>query len=333
MGTFMHNSQPLYRLFISLRNHSGMRCDLHVHTAASGMLGTPVLNRFCRESYNDATEVYERLKALGMAIVTITDHDSIDGAEALRKNADFFLSEEVTVRMPTGTEVHIGVYDIRERDHVEIQRRRNDFISLVMYLSERKLFFSVNHVFSGLTGRRDERDFDWFASYVPALEARNGQMCAHANTEGANLAARFGKVAIAGSDSHTIAGVGLTHTEVPGARTVEEFFAGLLQGRGRIHGVHGGYTKLTAGVFSVVNSLVQDKPWTLAISPLAMLVPFFTAGHWLNELRFSRKWSAILEGRERRTKLLWDVGAGAHDLFPEHLAFGVPLGSSTGAVV
>lgn len=310
-----------------------MRCDLHVHTAASGMLGTPVLNRFCRESYNDASEVYERLKALGMAVVTITDHDSIDGAEALRKNPDFFLSEEVTVRMPTGTEIHLGVYDIRERDHVEIQRRRNDFISLVMYLSERKLFFSVNHVFSGLTGRRDERDFDWFASYAPALETRNGQMCAHANTEAANLAARFGKVAIAGSDSHTIAGVGLTHTEVPGARTVEEFFAGLLQGRGRIHGVHGGYAKLTADVFSVVSSLLRDKPWTLAISPLAMLVPFFTAGHWLNELRFSRKWSAILEGREPRTKFLWDVGAGAHDLFPEHLAFGVPLGSSTGAVV
>ena len=201
------------------------------------------------------------------------------------------------------------MYDIRERDHVEIQRRRNDFIALVMYLSERKLFFSVNHVFSGLTGRRDERDFDWLASYVPALEARDGQMCAHANMEGANLAARFGKVAIAGSDSHTIAGVGLTHTEVPGARTVEEFFAGLLQGRGRIHGVHGGYAKLTADVFSVVNSLLQDKPWTLAISPLAVLVPLFTAGHWLNELRFSRKWAAILEGRARRTKFLWDVGA------------------------
>src|SRR5450432_3333412 len=310
-----------------------MRCDLHVHSTASGMCNTPGLSKVCRESYNEPQAVYDRLKRVGMSIVTVTDHDSIDAAEVLRRHADFFLSEEVTVRRPSGTEMHLGVYGITERDHAEIQRRRNDFTRLVMYLSERKLFFSVNHVFSGLTGRRDERDFDWFASYVPALEARNGQMCAHANIEGANLAARFGKVAIAGSDSHTIAGVGLTHTEVPGARTVEEFFAGLLQGRGRIHGVHGGYAKLTADVFSVVNSLLEDKPWTLAISPLAVLVPLFTAGHWLNELRFSRKWTAILEGRERRTKFLWDVGAGGHDLFPEHLAFGVPLGSSTGAVV
>jgi len=305
-----------------------MRCDLHVHSVASGMCSTPVLNRICRESYNDTTEVYERLKKLGMGIVTITDHDSIDAAEVLRKYPDFFLSEEVTVRMPTGTEVHVGVYDIRERDHVEIQRRRNDFISLVMYLTERKLFFSVNHVFSGLTGRRDEHDFDWFASYVPALEARNGQMCVEANDGAATLAVRFGKVAIAGSDSHAIAGVGLTHTEVPGARTVHEFFAGLMQGRGRIHGVHGGYAKLTADVFSIVNSLLHEKPWTLAISPLAVLVPIFTAAHWLNEIHFCRKWSAILEGSEKRTRRLWDVAARADDSMPEHFSFGVSLESS-----
>ena len=50
-----------------------------------------------------------------------------------------------------------------------------------MYLTERKLFFSVNHVFSGLTGRREEEDFSWFASYVPAFEIRNGQMWPEAN--------------------------------------------------------------------------------------------------------------------------------------------------------
>jgi predicted metal-dependent phosphoesterase TrpH len=310
-----------------------MRCDLHVHSEASGMCSTPVLDRICRESYNEATEVYQRLKSRGMAIVTVTDHDSIDAAETLRHHPDFFLSEEVTAAMPSGTQVHLGVYDIRERDHLEIQRRRNDFISLMMYLSERKLFFSINHIFSGLTGRRDERDFDWFASYVPALEARNGQMCAEANARAAELAARFGKIAIAGSDSHTLAGVGLTHTEVPGARTVDEFFAGLMQGHGRIHGVHGGYAKLTTDVFSIVNSLVHDKPWTLAISPLAALVPLFTAGHWLNEIFFCKKWSAHMQRSEKRTRLLWDVAAREHDLFPEHFSFGVTpeaFGSSFG---
>src|SRR6202163_1269883 len=143
-----------------------MRCDLHVHSVASGMCSPPVLDRICRESYNDATEVYKRLKKLGMAIVTITDHDSIDAAEVLRRYPDFFLSEEVTVKMPSGTLMHLGVYGINERDHAEIQRRRNDFIALLMYLTERKLFFGVKHVFSGLTGRRDGGVLGGFASFV-----------------------------------------------------------------------------------------------------------------------------------------------------------------------
>ncbi len=134
-----------------------MRCDLHVHSIASGMCNTPIFGQICRESYNQPEEVYTQLKRLGMSIVTLTDHDSIEAGEALRKYPDFFLSEEATVQMPSGTEIHLGVYGITERDHMEIQRRRKDFISLMMFLTERKLFFSVNHRFlwfDGATKRR-----------------------------------------------------------------------------------------------------------------------------------------------------------------------------------
>jgi len=307
MDTFTQILTLLYRLFISVAENYTMRCDLHVHSIASGMFTAPGLNRICRESYNDPAEVYDRLKRMSMSIVTITDHDSIDGAEALRRHPDFFLSEEVTVRMPSGTEMHMGVYGITERDHVEIQRRKNDFIALLMYLTERKLFFSANHVFSGLTGPREQEDFHWFESYVPAFETRNGQMWPEANESAARLAARLGKIAIAGSDSHTIAGVGQTYTEVPGARTVDEFFAGLRAGVGRIHGAHGSCGKLTADVFNIVRSLFWDKPWTLTLSPLALLVPAFTAGHWMNEIRFCRKWSSAMERGEKRKRMLWDL--------------------------
>jgi predicted metal-dependent phosphoesterase TrpH len=307
MSTFTQISQPLHSLFISTTDNCSMRCDLHVHSIASGMFTVPGLNRICRESYSEPAEVYERLKQMGMSIVTITDHDSIEGGEALRRHPDFFLSEEVTVRMPSGTEMHMGVYGITEREHVEIQRRRNDFIGLLMYLTERKLFFSANHVFSGLTGRREEEDFHWFESYMPAFETRNGQMWQKANESAARLAARLGKIAIAGSDSHTIAGVGLTYTEVHGARTADEFFAGLRAGHGRIHGMHGSWGKLTADVFSIVESLFRDKPWTLALSPFALLVPAFTAGHWMNDIHFCRKWSSAMERGEKRKRMLWEL--------------------------
>ena len=98
------------------------------------MCTVPVLGAVCRESYNDPAAVYEKLKRLGMDLVTVTDHDSIDAVEPLRRHADFFLSEEVTCRLPSGTALHMGVYDITERDHLELQRRRGDFASLAAWL-------------------------------------------------------------------------------------------------------------------------------------------------------------------------------------------------------
>jgi predicted metal-dependent phosphoesterase TrpH len=274
------------------------------------MCDTPGLTRIAKESYNQPAEVYERCKRLGMSIVTLTDHDSIDAAEALRKYPDFFLSEEVTVRMPTGTQIHLGVYGITEKDHTEISRRRNDFISLLMYLTERKIFFSLNHVFSSLTGRRDIQDFDWFASYIPALEVRNGQMWQTANHRAQQLATKLGKAVLAGSDSHTLYGVARTFTEMPGARTVEEYFAGLRAGRGIVHGQHGGYAKLTMDIFDFIGRVLKENPAAAALLPLTILIPAVTGFHWLNEIRFCKQWSSILDGKERNPRMLWDVDSG-----------------------
>ncbi len=195
-----------------------MKCDLHVHTVHSGMCTVPVFKRICRESYSDPDEVYATLKRRGMDLVTVTDHDSIDSSERLRRHPDFFLSEEVTCHTSRGTELHVGVYDIQERDHVEIQRRRDDLAALFAYLNERELLFSINHAFSGLTGSRAEADFDDFAEYFPAVEVLNGQMLPVANGHAETFAARHRKIALAGSDSHTIAGLGRTYTQVQGAR-------------------------------------------------------------------------------------------------------------------
>jgi predicted metal-dependent phosphoesterase TrpH len=288
-----------------------MRCDLHIHSIASGMCTTPLLDRVSKESYNLPDEVYARCKELGMSIVTLTDHDSIDAAEKLRCHPDFFVSEEVTCQMPSGTEVHIGVYNLSERDHAELQRRRKDFVSLVMYLTEQKLFFSVNHIFSGLTGRRETEDFRWFASYVPAFETRNGQMCREANRQAQSLARRLGKIALGGSDSHTMRGVGHTYTEVRGAQTISEFFAGLRAKHGRVRGANGSCVGLTADVYRIIQAVFQDKPATLALLPLAVLVPVFTAGHWMNEMWFCRKWSAHFENAGEAPRMLWDLGPGA----------------------
>src|SRR5260370_26835341 len=150
-------------------NFRTIKRDFYVPSAHSGTLPVAIFRHFFLESYSPPAEVYAMLRKRGMNLVTLTDHDSIGGAEELRRHTDFFVSEEVTCRMPSGTQVHVGVYDLTERQHSEI-RRRNDLIRLLAYLSEQRLFFTVNHIFSSVTGLRDAHDFKWFAGHFPGVE-------------------------------------------------------------------------------------------------------------------------------------------------------------------
>jgi predicted metal-dependent phosphoesterase TrpH len=140
------------------------------------MFTAPILDRICRESYNDPREVYNRLKRLGMSIVTLTDHDSIEGAEALRRYPDFFLSEEVTVRMPSGTETHLGVYGLTERDHVEIQRRRTDFIALLITHGAETVLSARTTSFGAHRAPRSG-GLSVVESYVPVRSKRGMDKC------------------------------------------------------------------------------------------------------------------------------------------------------------
>lgn len=265
------------------------------------MCTVPALRAVCRESYNEPEAVYEKLKRLGMDLVTITDHNSIDALETLRSRADFFLSEEVTCILPSGTELHVGVYDIEDRDHAEIQRRRRDFESLAAYLAERRLFFSANHVFSSLTGRRAIEDFALFESVFDAIETRNGHMRALANDYAARLADFASKAEVGGSDAHAMASVGCAYTVVPGARTRQEYLDGLRRGMGKVRGETGSYWKLTRDVLTIGGHMVRENPLTLPIAALGVLVPLVVMGNYMVEAVFARYWMArYLEGRARR---------------------------------
>src|SRR5271166_101726 len=271
-----------------------MRCDLHVHTRHSGMCNIPLLNRVCLESYNDPLAVYETLKRRGMDLVTITDHDSIGAAESLRRFPDFFLSEEVTCTTPSGTEIHVGVYGIEDRHHIELQRRRTDVPSLAAYLREQRLFFSINHVFSSLTGRRVARDFQLFEDEFPAMETLNGQIPAWNNRSAAQLSRDWLKAPVGGSDAHTLESLGYTYTEVAGTNSIQDYLRGLRMSQGRVAGASGDYLKLTRAILEIGSRLVGDYRWAITLTPLLLIVPLVTLGNYLSELLFVSKWSRRL---------------------------------------
>jgi predicted metal-dependent phosphoesterase TrpH len=279
---------------------------MHVHSYFSGPCTTPFVKKFCRESYSDPDQVYAALRQRGMNLFTLTDHDCIEGSERLRRHPDFFLSEELTCRMPSGTEVHVGVYDFHERQHEQLQRRKNDIVSLLMYLTERRIFFSINHVFSSLTGPREFDDFAWFEEYFPAIEIHNSHMLEAANGHAARLAREWNKIGLGGSDAHAIHSVGLAYTEVPGARTKEEFFAGLRNGMGRVAGESGSFARLTRDVLSITGAMMREKWWTMLLSPIGVFIPVATALNYYEEDVFARRWAAkILAQPEARKRRCW----------------------------
>jgi predicted metal-dependent phosphoesterase TrpH len=238
-----------------------------------------------------------------MDLVTVSEHDSNGAAEELRRYADFFVSEEVTCRMPSGNELHIGVYDLTERQHVEIQRRRNDLPRLLAYLNEENLFYSVNHAFSALTGRRSAEDFTWFEGAFPAVEIRNGHVPERSNRLAERLAEENGRAGLGGSDAHTLGSLGSVSTRVPGARSKDEFLAGLRRRRGQVEGRSGHFWRLTRDVLQIGAALMEERPLARVLAPLVLAVPVVTLFNYVVEDLFARRW-------ERYHTLDRDTSAG-----------------------
>jgi predicted metal-dependent phosphoesterase TrpH len=70
-----------------------MRCDLHVHSRFSGAVDLPLLRHVGYECYSEPREVYDAARRMGMDFVTLTDHDSIEGAVELLSLPGTFVSE------------------------------------------------------------------------------------------------------------------------------------------------------------------------------------------------------------------------------------------------
>jgi predicted metal-dependent phosphoesterase TrpH len=286
-----------------------MRCDLHVHSKYSGPVTVPGLRRLLRECYSEPLAVYETARRRGMDLVTLTDHDSIEGALALRGRPDFFMGEEVTCVLPRGRELHVGVFDLDERQHGEIARRRFDPESLFAYLAEQRLPACLNHPFSALTGRRELSDLHRGLGGLALLESRNGMLPRVTNDCARSAGALRGRGLTGGSDAHTLATVARAFTIVPGARTREEYLSALRRAATIPAGRAGSYARLTTDVLRIMAGATRDALCTAPLDagdalrravlllalPLAAVVPLATLVQSLKE----RFWGAALFARYR----------------------------------
>jgi predicted metal-dependent phosphoesterase TrpH len=298
-----------------------MRCDLHVHSWYSGRAEVPVLEHVGRECYSHPLDVHEGARRRGMDLVTLTDHDTIEGALSLAHLPGTFVSEEVTVLLEGGRQLHVNVFGLDERQHAALQARRRDFEAFAAFLAEERLPASVNHLFSALTGPRELADLRLPLGRLPLIEALNGAMPEEHNERARLVGREAGMTPVGGSDAHSLAHVARAFTTVPGARSKEEFLAGLRTGFAVPSGRSGSYARLTgevarifaAGYAETAREALAGAPSaarvaaSLVLAPFLPLIPLFTLGVYAHERRFGSRhfrafqeafgWPALPSGR------------------------------------
>lgn len=234
------------------------RADLHCHSRFSVFKYFKRANT--RDCYNPPEDVYRIAKERGMSFVTLTDHDSIDGALYLLNKhpdmKDFFIGEEVESYFPeTGQRIHIGVWGLNEEQHREIQRLRPNIRELVPYMKQQRLLFGINHLFQNyrmknVAGKYIAELLDMFEIF----EVMNGAMASFHNRMVQQLVEHVknehGKhiSMVGGSDAHTLKHVAKVHTVSKG-ETVEEFLENVRLGNCFAWGSEMRFRELVADIY------------------------------------------------------------------------------------
>jgi hypothetical protein len=187
-----------------------------------------------------------------MSLVTITDHNRIDGALEIAHLPGVFISEEVTSYFPEdGCKVHVLVYDINEAQHAEIQKLRSNIFDLVAYARKSGITCAAAHpllaVNDRLTPDHIEKLLLLFSIFelngdchpasnrcmeelLDRLSLNDMQRLADKHKLDCVCPPPWRKYLIAGSDDHSSLNIARNFTRVPGASSVAEFFEGINRG-------------------------------------------------------------------------------------------------------
>ena len=240
-------------------NQPGVKVDLHVHSKSSTRPSQWILQKIdCPESFTSQRKLYAIAKARGMDLVTITDHNNINGCLEIAHLPDTFISEEATAYFPENQcKLHVLIHDITEDQHIEINHHRKNVYDLVDYLNREHLFHVLAHPLFDLNNKLSMDYFEKMLLLFTNFEM-NGSRDAYQNqileiilknltsdhidrlANKHNIPPRgcqpWKKNITAGSDDHSSLNIARMHTFVPGATTKDEFFAGITKGQAEICG-------------------------------------------------------------------------------------------------
>lgn len=243
-------------------NATASRVDLHCHSTASEVSKLGVQRAVgLPECATPPEEVYELAKRRGMDFVTITDHDTIDGALSIADRPDVFVSEELTVNFRSERQaVHVLCYDITPADHEWLQANRGDVEECAGYMHDRGIVCALAHpyytVAAPLTPRHRRRLAELFAIW----EVRNGARARELNRPAAIYVSTRDGIGIGGSDDHAGVDIGRTYTETPLSGTPAEFLEHLRAGNAVARGDQGSAAKWAHAAIALAARTLGSGP-------------------------------------------------------------------------
>jgi glycosyltransferase involved in cell wall biosynthesis len=259
-----------------------VKADLHVHSRFSNRPPEWFFRRVgLPDSCSEPHALYKQLRHRGMDLVTITDHNRIEGCLEIGELPGVFVSEQVSTRFPEDRcEAHLLVWGITEAQHREIHSLRDNIFDLQSYLASSQIAHSVAHPFYRLDERLTRAHIEKLILLFRHFEGQNGHrdsllseaarfaLSALTPEKIVELANRHGiapthsepwkKIFTAGSDDHGGIYPASAFTETPGA-TLSEFLADLRAGRCAIHGSGGNPLAVSHSLYNNLRHFAGQK--------------------------------------------------------------------------
>lgn len=265
-----------------------VKIDLHVHSKYSKRPSQWVLQKLgCPESFTEPLQIYRTAKRRGMSLVTITDHNTLDGALEIAHLPDTFVSEEITAYFPQdGCKIHVLAYQITEAQHRDIQLYRQNILELVDYLQQEDIphvaahaLYSVNdrlkqaHIeqlmllfkYFELNGARDDGQNQCLRRILNALNQDEIERLANKHDLAPKMAIPWEKYLTGGSDDHSGLNIARTCTELfmpadySADKAVEPAIQALKQGRTRVHSQPSSPQTMAHNLYGIAYQFYRNK--------------------------------------------------------------------------
>jgi glycosyltransferase involved in cell wall biosynthesis len=259
------------------------KADLHLHSSHSNKPSAWALRKInCPESYTSPQFIYQTVKKIGMDYVTITDHNTINGALEIAHLPGTFISSEITTRFPEDRcPVHVVVLNITEKDFGDIMKAANNIYELVAYLRAKGIVHFIAHPLYDEDERITASHIEKMILLFEVFEVKNGARAMRYNRLTEDIlsaltrdtinalsdkhgiepygATAWIKAMVGGSDDHSGSFLGSAYTVSPTGKTIEDFIVSIQEKKTWAEGEDGDSLLLAHSLYGIGYRFYKER--------------------------------------------------------------------------